>query len=469
MTAPATTDWAMAVWRALGTDEESFDPVDPPTIIGPATVLPAAFDVTGFAVATTAPALLAAAQLLGTRRAEVARPVTLSTRSAAAAFLAERLFTPLGWDLPPTWDPIAGDYRTQDGWIRLHTNYPHHRAVVHRVLGAETREDVTRAVASWEGTALEDAIVSAGGCAAVMHTRAQWLGSAAGRSTRDEPLARTDVGTPTGSAPRWVARSPVPVRPFDGVRVLDLTRVLAGPMCTRFLAAYGADVLRIDPVGVDEVAALVPETTAGKHSTRLDLTGSADRTIFADLVRTADVLVSGYRPGALAALGYDASTLHSLNPELITASLDAYGWTGPWRERRGFDSLVQMSVGIASAGASADGTGAPRPLPAQALDHGTGAVLAAAIGRALLRQLRHGAPTSVRCSLVGTATALLDHPSPSGRTAEDPQWSDADLVTTRTAWGPVRHVPLPGEIAGTPPHWTVDAGPIGRHAPVWST
>lgn len=468
MTSPAATDWAMAVWRALGTEEELFDPVDPPTIVGPATVLPAAFDVTGLAVATTTPALLAAAQLLATRRAETARPVTLSTRSAAAAFLAERLFTPLGWVVPPAWDPIAGDYQTQDGWIRLHTNYPHHRAVVRGVLGAGTREDVTRAVASWEGTALEDVIVSAGGCAAVMHTREQWLDSAAGRATRGEPLARTDVGTPTGSTPRWAARSPVPVRPFDGVRVLDLTRVLAGPMCTRFLAAYGADVLRIDPIGVDEVTALVPETTAGKHSARLDLTCAPDRAVFADLVRTADILVSAYRPGALEALGYDAGTLLSLNPDLITASLDAYGWSGPWRERRGFDSLVQMSVGIASAGASANDTNAPRPLPAQALDHGTGAVLAAAVGRALLRQLRHGAPTSVRCSLVGTANALLDHPSPSGPATPDPQWSDADLVTTTTAWGPARRVPPPGEIAGTPPHWSVDAGPIGSHEPVWS-
>ncbi len=160
-----------------------------------------------------------------------------------------------------------------------------------------------------------------------------------------EPLVAFEPGS-NRSASRWAPR---PGRALAGLRVLDLTRVLAGPVATRFLAGFGADVVRIDPPGWDEPA-LEPEVTLGKSCARLDLRRDADRATFERLLSGADVLVHGYRPGALDGLGYGAAARQSLAPGLVEVCLDAYGWTGPWAGRRGFDSLVQMSCGIAQAG-----------------------------------------------------------------------------------------------------------------------
>ena len=382
-------------------------------------MLPSHFDVTGLATASVAAATLAAAEFLAARNDTPPLPVTVDSRQACAAFAAEGLFTPVGWDLPDIWDPIAGNYQARDGWIRLHTNYAYHRAAVERLLGAEDRESVRAAVAGWKSEDLESAVVEAGGCAAVMRTREDWLASPAGAATAHAPLgsrAPTSAvaGTRHGARRRGGRRAGGP-RPYSGVRVLDLTRVIAGPVGTRFLAAYGADVLRIDPPGFAEVPALLPETTAGKRTAALDLTTADGRAAFEGLVATADVLVTGLRADALARLGYDDGALAALNPALIVASLDAYGWDGPWRDRRGFDSLVQMSAGIAAAGAAAAGADKPVPLPVQALDHGCGYLIAAAVGRALTRRLTESVVNRIRVSLIGTANLLWSLPRPGDR------------------------------------------------------
>jgi crotonobetainyl-CoA:carnitine CoA-transferase CaiB-like acyl-CoA transferase len=256
-------------------------------------------------------------------------------------------------------------------------------------------------------------------------------------------------------------------RPYGGLRVLDLTRVIAGPVATRFLAAYGADVLRVDPPGFEEVPAILSESTVGKRRTALDLTDAGDRATFERLVAQADVLVAGLRPGALARLGYDLATIRAANPSIIIAGLCAYGWDGPWQGRRGFDSLVQMSCGIAAAGGSAAGVDQPVPLPAQALDHGTGYLLAAAVGVALERLARSGRASDVRMSLIGTANALMTRPIPDGPASSRPSFAFTDTEATNTAWGPARRVPVPGRIDGVPARWTIDAGPLGEDAPVW--
>jgi crotonobetainyl-CoA:carnitine CoA-transferase CaiB-like acyl-CoA transferase len=249
------------------------------------------------------------------------------------------------------------------------------------------------------------------------------------------------------------------------VRVLDLTRVIAGPVATRFLAAYGADVLRLDPPGFAEVPALLPETTAGKRTAAVSLATPAGRATFERLVAGADVLVTGLRANALSRLGYDDAALTALNPALVIASHNAYGWDGPWLDRRGFDSLVQMSCGIAAAGGS-DG---PAPLPVQALDHATGYLLATAVGRALTARLRRGVASRVLASLTGTANLLWSLPRPAdlGDVPPVPRREEFELADARTAWGPARRVPVPGEIAGTAPELRLEAGPLGRHEPAW--
>lgn len=466
-------DIAGRAWRLAGPSADAEDgalATSMLTITGPRVVLPALFDVTGLAAGSVAAATLAAAEFLasGDGSGEPG-PVTVDSRAACAAFRCESLFTPAGWSVPALWDPIAGNYLARDGWIRLHTNYEHHREAVRRVLGvggaqAADRESVRAAVRALSAADLETAVVEAGGCAAAMRTRADWLASPPGAATADAaPVSVTDRPVPAGvPAGRAAMRDSAGRAPFAGIRVLDLTRVIAGPVCTRFLAAYGADVLRLDPPGFAEVPALLPETTAGKRTAFVDLASASGRQAFERLVATADVLVTGLRADALARHGYDDAALAALNPALIIASLDAYGWDGPWRNRRGFDSLVQMSSGIAAAGQDK-----PSALPVQALDHATGYLLAAAVARALTRRLAGLAVSRVRASLIGTANFLWSLPAPGGQSPA-PEAGEFGLEDTMTEWGPARRVPLPGRIAGLSPCWRTEAGPLGRHVPAWA-
>ena len=460
-------DLCTLAWRSLG---GAADVAEVLTLGGPRAVLPAYFDVTGLAVASVSGATLAAAEFLAAREVSRPRAVSVDSRAACAAFAAEGLFTPVGWSMPELWDPIAGNYRASDGWIRLHTNYPYHRAAVERVLGAGDRAAVAASVLRWKAGELETAVVEAGGCAAVMRSREAWLASPPGAATATAPpVAVTSRRLPAGAA-LAPGESPLSgaAAPFSGVRVLDMTRVIAGPVCTRFLAAYGADVLRLDPPGFAEVPALLPEMTAGKRTAALDLRLDADRVVFENLAAGADVLVTGLRADALDGLGYGDGTLTALNPALIVASLNAYGWEGPWRDRRGCDSLAQMSCGIAAAGAVATGRDEPVPLPVQALDHATGYLLAAAVGRALTRRLTRSAVSRVRASLIGTANLLWSLPRPADTDQPPaPAPGDFELVDTQTAWGPARCVPLPGAIAGVTASWRTEAGPLGRDRPAW--
>jgi CoA-transferase family III len=458
-------DLCTRVWRSLG---GAADVAEVLTASGPRAVLPAYFDVTGLATASVACATLAAAEFLAAREVSRPRPVSVDSRAACAAFAAEGLFSPVGWSLPEMWDPVAGNYRAEDGWIRLHTNYPYHRAAVERVLDAGDRAAVAAAALRWKAGDLEAAVVAAGGCAAVMRSRETWLASPPGAATGTAaPVVVSEHRRPAGRAAAE-SDSPLPgtAAPFSGVRVLDMTRVIAGPVCTKFLAAYGAEVLRLDPPGFAEVPALLPETTAGKRTAALDLRLDADRRIFENLLADAAVLVTGLRADALAGLGYGDGTLTAINPALIVASLNAYGWDGPWRHRRGFDSLVQMSCGIAAAGAFAAGRDEPFPLPVQALDHATGYLLAAEVGRALTRRLTRSAVSRIRSSLIGTANLLWSLPRPTSQPPK-PSPGDFELVDTNTEWGPARRVPLAGEIAGVTGDWRIEAGPLGRHRPTW--
>ncbi len=450
------------LWAALGGADDLAPRVPPPAA---ECLLPSVFAVDDLAAATVGVASLAVAEFLATREETALPEVSVSRREASASFIGEILFASDGWERPPVWDPIAGDYPAADGWIRLHTNYSYHRAAVTRVLGdLVERSEVAAAVAKWPAVELETAVVEAGGCAAVMHTREEWLQSAPGAAAARQPIV--DVLRRRADGPDSYGRAAAS-RPLSGIRVLDLTRVIAGPVCTKILASYGAQVLRIDPPAFAEVGALLPLTTAGKRCTSLDLHDARDRQRFEALLAEADVVVTGLRPGALTSLGYDAGGLRGLNPDLVIANVDAYGWDGPWATRRGFDSLVQMSSGIADAGRRAAGQERPKPLPAQALDHGTGFLLAAAICRALTERITTQTSADVRCSLIATANLLYDYPDPQGLQHVGATWSASDTAPTTTAWGPARHVPIPGHIAGVRAALDLEAGPLGRHEPAW--
>ncbi|MGO4332828.1 CoA transferase [Cupriavidus sp. M-11] len=424
--------------------------------------LPSVFPVTELAAASAGAAGLAVAELIHAAGGHASRA---SVDRRLASFWFGTSLRPQGWALPPQWDAVAGDYRAADGWIRLHTNAPHHRAAALAVLGVPAdKAAVAKAVAAWQADALENAVVDKGGCAAAMRPAAQWAAHPQGQAVSHEPLLhwRAFDGSP---APR---HGFTPERPLRGIRVLDLTRILAGPVATRFLAGFGADVLRIDPPGWEEPG-VVPEVVLGKRCARLDLKRHEDLQILERLLGQADVMVHGYRADALARLGLDAQRRRQLNPGLIDVSLDAYGWSGPWQGRRGFDSLVQMSSGIAEAGMRLRGLDRPGPLPVQAIDHATGYLLATAAIRGLSRRLASGAGSEVRASLARTAQLLLDGAGLARGSAPLAPEQAADLAETveATAWGAARRIRPPVMVDGAPMQWDRPAGGLGTAAPGW--
>lgn len=450
------------LWSALGGN------ADPPASVafeGPAGGLPSLYSVSELAAAEIGAATLAAAELLAARTGERIRFSQVDRRHAVAAFRSERYLRPIGWTRPAPWDPIAGDYPARTGWIRLHTNYASHRSAALSVLGTSAeRERVATAVLAWDAGALEEAVVGAGGCAAAMRTASEWNEHPQGIAVAAEPLiAVQPAAAPSERLPSLASA------PLAGVRILDLTRVIAGPVCTRFLAAYGADVLRIDPPGFEEVGALLAETTVGKRRAFLDLRESQARSIFERLVAQSHVVVSSLRADALERLGFSLRKLRDLSPGLVVASLDAYGHSGPWRHRRGFDSLVQMSCGIAAAGQHASGAAMPVPLPAQALDHGTGYLVAAAVCRALTRQVERRETSIIRASLARTARLLMGAGETRIPGDHDLNAADAEpwLEQADSAWGRLARVRCPGRIEGTNPGWTRPAGPLGSDPPEW--
>ena len=254
--------------------------------------------------------------------------------------------------------------------------------------------------------------------------------------------------------------------PLAGIKVLDLTRVLAGPVATRFLAGLGAEVLRIDPPGWDEPG-VVPEVSLGKRTARLNLRTQTGRATVERLLADADVFVSGYRSDVLDRLSLGAPRRHMLRPGLVDVCLDAYGWTGPWQKRRGFDSLVQMSSGIADAGMVRLGKDRPHPLPVQALDHACGYAMATAALRGLTLRLQTGQGSSSRLSLARIAAVLTAEPAHEEPPLAPETSDDLDPGTEATGWGKARRIRSPVQIGGAGLSWVVASGPLGAHSPAW--
>jgi hypothetical protein len=450
-------DAETAMRRAMA-DAVGLDPQAPVRMAGRGT-LESAYPVSELAAASVGTVALATAALVratgGSGEPEVDRGLADAWFGSAVA--------PIGWSIPSPWDSIAGDYAAREGWIRLHTNAPHHRAAALRVLGvAAERDAVAGAVARWRGDELEEAVVAEGGCAAVLRDPDDWAAHPQGVAVAAEPLVGSVV---TGPGPAAVSWRPRDGRPLAGLRVLDLTRVLAGPVATRVLAGLGAEVLRVDPPGWDEPG-VVPEMTLGKRAARIDARDPAGHAALVALLAGADVLVHGYRRDAMQSLGLGEAEREAIRPGLVDVSLDAYGWSGPWAARRGFDSLVQMSTGIAAAGLRCGTSDRPTPLPVQALDHATGYLMAAATLAGLARKLATGEGTRSRLSLARTAAELeraraLDSAPPGSPARRN------DATPIETAWGPAALLPAPFSVGRARLHWERGPRPLGGDAPVW--
>lgn len=395
--------------------------------------------------------------------------VAVDVRHAAVAFQSERHFRMDGKPMD-VWAALSGDYRTSDGWLRLHCNFDHHREAALRALGltrGSDKEDVAEACAGRTAADVEDAVIREGGCAAAMRSRAEW---------QAHPQAQALSGLPlVGLARLPASGSPVchheiagkgtaddRQRPLGGLRVLDLTRVIAGPVAARTLAAHGAEVLRVGAAHLPEVPGLVVETAFGKRSCHVDLRSEAET--LRELVRGADVVIQAYRPGTLRARGFGPEDLAALRPGIVCVDISAYGSRGPWASRRGFDSLVQMACGIAHE--NGDGL-RPVPLPAQALDHATGYLAAFGAVAGLLRRAAEGGSWHVEVSLARTAMWLDELGRVDGAGVGQPRIEDL-LATMTSPFGTLTYVTPPGLIDGARPYWASPPPGQGEHPAAWT-
>jgi crotonobetainyl-CoA:carnitine CoA-transferase CaiB-like acyl-CoA transferase len=462
VSAPASTDVLAGLWRGAGLDETALRDV---SFTGVEPALPSSFAVGTAAQATIGAAALAAAELWRLRSGRRQR-VTVDMRAAAIEFRSERYLRVDGKVAEDYFDAIAGLYRCGDGrWVRLHTNLPHHCSGLLKLLGCDhDRAAVARTLQNWRAEDLEDAAAQAGLIVTACRSFAEWDAHPQGRALAQLPVFSIER---IGDAP--AEPLPAAARPLSNIKVLDLTRIIAGPVCGRTLAAHGADVLLVTAKHLPGMLPLIIDTGRGKLSTALDLRQADARATLAALARDADVFVQGYRPGAIAAFGFGPRELAKLRPGIVYVSLCAYGHDGPWAGRRGFDSLVQTASGFNAAEAEAFGDDAPRALPAQALDHATGYLLAFAAIAALARRAERGGSWHVRCALAQTGTWLRRLGRIDGIGCPDPHFADVrDLMEeTPSGFGTLTAVRHAAALSETPPRWTRPSVPLGAHPPAW--
>lgn len=460
------TDSALALaslWSCTGLPMSALDHVR--LDAGPP-LLPSSFAVTAAAQASIAASALAAANLWQ-RRGGAWQTVTVPAAHAVAEFRSERYLRVNG-ELPADpWDKLAGIYRCGDGiWVRIHTNFAHHRDGILQLLGcANERESVAAALSGWQAEAFECACAERGLVVAMQRSFEEWDAHPQGQAVASLPVF--DL-VKIGDAPR--RELPAVPRPLDGIRVLDLTRIIAGPVGGRTLAAHGADVLNISSPALPNIPTLLIDTGRGKRSAQLDLNRPCDADTLRQLIAGADVFMQGYRPDGLAERGFSPATLAAARPGIVCASLSAYGHVGPWAGRRGFDSLVQTAAGFNHAEAQAAGKDQPQALPAQVLDHAAGYLLALGVMAALARQMDEGGSWHVRVSLAQTAHWLRSL----GRVADgfavaDQQWDDvqACMQDAPSAHGALRAVSHAAQLPLTPPRWDRPSAPPGSSAACW--
>lgn len=369
---------------------------------------------------------------------------------------------------------IMGFYPARNGrWSYVHANFPNHRAAALKVLGCEeTREAVAAAVAQWDAAELEEAIIAAKGAGGMVRTAAEWAEHPQGIAVAKLPLLEIiRIGDSAPEPP------PPGDRPLDGIRVVDVTRVLAGPTCARTLAEHGAEVMKVSAPHLPNLGYQELDTGHGKLSTYLDLRDKANVETLQGLVRQADVFSQGYRPGTLGARGLSPEELAAIRPGLIYVSLSAFGHSGPWASRRGFDTVIQAVSGISHRQGEvfAGNTAGPQFYPLSAIDYCTGYLMAAGAMMALKRRAEEGGSWLVRISLAQVGKWLVDLGEVPPGSLRDlpadftPEEIDRWSMFSDTPSGRLRHLGPVVSLSETPSRWARPAVPLGFHSPVWPT
>jgi crotonobetainyl-CoA:carnitine CoA-transferase CaiB-like acyl-CoA transferase len=450
-----------AIWGQAGLPEEALRFAQ---LTGADPVLPSSFAVGAAAQSTIAAAALAACEL-GHQRGVARQQVGVDMQHAALECT--------GWfsvdgRVPDIWDAFSGLYRCADGWVRIHANFAHHRDGALRLMKLDpataTRADAEAAMATWRALDFENATAAQGLVATALRRFDEWDATPQGQAIAAQPLFTIER---IGDAPP-LALPPLreDQRPLAGLRVLDLTRILAGPVGGRALAAYGADVMLVNSPQLPNIEAIA-DTSRGKLSAHADLRGDEGRAALQRLAADAHVFVQGYRPGGIAALGFGPADVARQRPGIVYVSLTAYGTQGPWAHRRGFDSLVQTATGFNHAEGEAAGDGQPKPLPMQILDEATGYLIAFGAAVALWRQQQEGGSWHVQVSLAQTGHWLRSLGRvPGGLATERPKLSPY-IETTTSGFGELAGLRHSAQLSRTPAGWPRPSMPPGSHPPVW--
>ena len=434
-------------------------------------VLPTPFRIGETAAASLAAVGIAVSDLWNLRTGRD-QEVGIDIRRATASLRSGHYLRMNGAPVAAERTPVMGVYPARNGrWTYLHCNFPNHRDAALGVLGVpEDREAVRWAVAGWDALELEEAIIAARGAGGMVRSMEDWAKHPQSAAVASLPLLEIEK---IGDSPPQAL--PDGDRPLAGIRVLDLTRVLAGPTCARTLAEHGADVMKISGPHLPFSPSQELDTGHGKLSAHIDMRDEHQLETLRELVRNADVFSQGYRPGTLAQRGLSPQDLAKLRPGIVYVSLSAFGRVGPWADRRGFDTVVQTVSGITHRQGQLFPGAEPGPqfYPVSAIDYLTGYLMAFGAMVALARRAREGGSWLVRASLAQTGRWLVDRgEAPESQLGDVPEEFTPEEIEnwcteTEVPAGMLTHLAPALQLSETAPHWTRPTVPLGYHEPVW--
>ncbi|KAH7408498.1 CoA-transferase family III domain-containing protein [Phaeosphaeria sp. MPI-PUGE-AT-0046c] len=468
----STKDLVTQIWtKDLGLPTAALTALN---VSNDADLFPSSFKVERLAHSSIVCSALAAALFWSTRQKCVIPQVSTAAEHACVEFKSERLYTLNGRPASSPWGTLGGLYRTADGHVRMHDNFLNHRQNALKILGlpsSATREDVAEKMSTWKSTELEAEAFSGGAVIAALRSMEEWDALPQAKAISDSPILIDRIAN--SSPYLHPARSPSD-KCLRGIRVVEMSRIIAAPVAGRTLAAHGADVIWITSPNLPDLPSLDIDMSRGKRTVQLDIKDAKDKARLLNLLREADVFIQSYRPGCLAAQGLSAEELTKTNPNLILANLNAYGPNSPWSQHRGFDSLVQTCSGVnVEDGKRYGKKEAARVLPCQALDHGAGYFLATGIIAALYKRATYGGSYEVQVSLAGVMKYLRSLGQFKGRSGFErkdfkaPEEVERYLETYQTGFGELRAVRHAAEIDGLAVGWDVLPKPLGSDKPEW--
>jgi len=358
---------------------------------------------------------------------------------------------------------VTQPWPTKDGRYFLpHFGLPNLRDRVLGVLGCKFEQKAVRdAVATWDALDLEAAIDEARACGAMVRTNNEWRASAHGQVLSAKPLVEIIKIGDSDVEPFTQGD-----RPLSGVRALDLTRILAGPIAARTLAENGADVLMVTANGLPQIKEHVIDTSHGKRSTFLNLKSAEDAATLRNLIKNTDVFSQGYRPATMANLGFAPEDLASLRPGIIYVSISCFGADGPFSHRAGWEQVAQTVTGICHD----NGDESPRLLPGAACDYTTGYLGAYGALLALARRAREGGSYHVRVSLCQSGMFIYRRGQLDGEIKgegiNDTEFESMSLQSD-TVHGPLRHLKPILQLSETPTRWDLPTPQLGGDQAHW--